>query len=258
MRMQSCRHIDALFAEFAGGVTGADTATLDSADSTPSPTLNELPLLHQGDTVRHTRVFHSNATEKGRQVTPNEVEEKMLQLLLLPGVKRYLMPVSPAFSEDDVGRQRTAMAAHCKEGVTVAQLQRYNMLERMVDMLPSNAQVRAACIHLAKRIWLALMIAPFERVTNVLRGAATAVSWHSSNAHWNAATWRIYRSPRSRRSSPRLKRTIPRCTPLTTRWRTRSWWLSLRLSRHRRPGRFPSAFVSPLHAPVPFPERGSS
>lgn len=145
--MQSCRHIEALFAEFAGGVTGAGSATLETAfgDSAPSPTLNELPLLHQGDTVHHTRVFHSNATEKGSQVTPSEVEEKMLQLLLLPGVRRYLMPESPAFSEDDVGRQRTAMAAHCKEGVTVAQLQRYNMLERMVDMLPSNAQVRA-CI----------------------------------------------------------------------------------------------------------------
>jgi hypothetical protein len=150
--VRSCRHIEALFAEFAGGVTGTGSATLDTADgvdSAPSPTLNELPLLHQGDTVHHTRVFHSNVTAKGSQVTPSEVEEKMLQLLLLPGVRRYLMPNSPAFSEDDVGRQRTAMAAHCKEGVTVGQLQRYNMLERMVEMLPSNAQVGAARLHLA-------------------------------------------------------------------------------------------------------------
>jgi hypothetical protein len=139
----SCRHIEALFAEFAGEATEASSPAASKAASKAAPaTFNELPLLHQGDTVHRTRVFHSSAESSSVQVQAPAVEEAMLQLLLLPGVRRRLMPeAAAARSEDEAGRQRTAMAAHCSEHITVAQLQRFDLLERMVGLLPANAQV---------------------------------------------------------------------------------------------------------------------
>eukprot|EP00241_Pyramimonas_parkeae_P000190 CAMPEP_0114231750 /NCGR_PEP_ID=MMETSP0058-20121206/4223_1 /TAXON_ID=36894 /ORGANISM="Pyramimonas parkeae, CCMP726" /LENGTH=1107 /DNA_ID=CAMNT_0001343145 /DNA_START=99 /DNA_END=3418 /DNA_ORIENTATION=+ len=162
----AAQHIDSLFdalvgvgddAGHGGGGTSPEHAgTLDPADAgsvhssrehglRAASTLQELPLMHEADGVNHAAVFHQEGAEGSGEgqgaLRVAEVETAMLQLLWLPGVRRHLLPDTPAMDEEERGRRKTAMAAHCMQGVSFLQMQRYDILKEMVSLLPTNARL---------------------------------------------------------------------------------------------------------------------